>query len=701
MGDKGVPLMGSTHNQVGGTVHGSVVQAGKIIVNPRRDAVAETADQLAHAVATRWRREEEQRRVRDPFPLPVGWRPAPEELTDHWANIRGTPAGGSAEPLVLSGRLPGIAELYRRIPSGRLVVLGRAGAGKTILTSRFVLDTLAVRGDGDPVPVIFGLGSWHPGRTELRDWLTAALLRDHPGLAAAAPGGSTMAAALVSAGWVLPVLDGFDEIADGLHRAALEALNASALPLLLTSRTAEYAAAVAGTDVLTAAAAVELTDLAPADLDAYLPRSTRKIVSAGTVSSAWDPVLAEVRRSPSGPLAAVFTTPLMVALARTTYSDTPHRDPAELLDTNRFSTAEVVEEHLLDNVIPTAYRRVGLDPRWDADRARHWLGHLARHLDRLGTRDLAWWRLSSAVRPGARAFVLGAVCALVVAVLNGAIDLLTYPRVDVFRERPALILMIDALGNGLLVGVMFGGVYRRLARADSAFEPSRVRVTGRLSPARANWRARLATGLVAGTAFGVANGVVFGLLGYLTFDGVRLLDTLLSGLLAGSVLGPVFGLASGVVFGVLSALETQLDVRAAVRPADLLRANRVNVLARVLIFTVLFGFIVVGGILSMTEVLRLFVVPIELEFGPGLRFWLLGGLGGGLSYALALTAWGHWLVFGRIWLPLTGKLPWALPEFLDDAYQRGVLRQAGAVYQFRHARLQDHLTRGGRGTGDL
>ncbi|MEZ0094419.1 hypothetical protein [Streptacidiphilus sp. EB129] len=45
----------------------------------------------------------------------------------------------------------------------------------------------------------------------------------------------------------------------------------------------------------------------------------------------------------------------------------------------------------------------------------------------------------------------------------------------------------------------------------------------------------------------------------------------------------------------------------------------------------------------------------------------------------------------RLWLPLTGKLPWDTVAFLDDAYQRGVLRQTGAVYQFRHLRLQHHL----------
>lgn len=78
----------------------------------------------------------------------------------------------------------------------------------------------------------------------------------------------------------------------------------------------------------------------------------------------------------------------------------------------------------------------------------------------------------------------------------------------------------------------------------------------------------------------------------------------------------------------------------------------------------------------------------------------VGGLGGGLSYTLAFTAWGQWILLSRIWLPLTGRLPWAVTAFLDDAYRRGVLRQAGAVYQFRHARLQDHLSRAYRNRAD-
>jgi hypothetical protein len=50
------------------------------------------------------------------------------------------------------------------------------------------------------------------------------------------------------------------------------------------------------------------------------------------------------------------------------------------------------------------------------------------------------------------------------------------------------------------------------------------------------------------------------------------------------------------------------------------------------------------------------------------------------SYMLArgLLAWRH-------------LLPWRLMSFLADAHRRGVLRQAGAIYQFRHIKLQHRL----------
>ncbi|MBE8526014.1 helix-turn-helix domain-containing protein [Amycolatopsis sp. H6(2020)] len=662
-----------------------------------RGALADAAERLAQAVASRWQREEEQRRIHDPFPLPVRWRPLPPRLTDHWANIRRVPAGATADPLDLSGELGEIAATYRRIPSGRLVVLGRAGSGKTVLTLRFVLDRLRARSPADPVPVLFGLGSWDPGAAALRDWLIDGLLRDYPGLAAAAPGGSTLAAALVEGGYVLPVLDGFDEIADGLHRAALEALNGTTLPLVLTSRPDEYAAAVAATDVLTAAAGVELTDLTPADVLGYLPRTTRRPAPDGAPGTVWDPVIGELGSDTGAALAAVLSTPLMVVLARTVYSDAPGDDPSVLLDSRRFPTAEAVEDHLLGSFVPTVYRD---RPRWDPGRAGRWLGYLARHLDRLGTHDLAWWRLGGSLRRSSRivAVVLAAMLATAVA------DWLVFVPVDIVALGflPGLAAgLVDGLLVGSVVGLAFGLVHGiMVVYGGLVFEPSRMQVrlrgrTGRpegglLRRFAGRFGAGLLGGFVVGLGYGPVTAITRAVANGFPPEFGELVETAAVNTL---VSGLVFGLAAGATFGLISVLETPLDLSSAASPGTLLRANRTTVVRQVLAFGPLLALAIAAGGRVVVELLQGVLGPLVWTLSGGLIIGAIGGLGGAVAYVFAFTAWGQWLVVSRVWLPLTGRLPWATAAFLEDAYRRGILRQAGAVYQFRHARLQDHLAR--------
>jgi hypothetical protein len=43
-------------------------------------------------------------------------------------------------------------------------------------------------------------------------------------------------------------------------------------------------------------------------------------------------------------------------------------------------------------------------------------------------------------------------------------------------------------------------------------------------------------------------------------------------------------------------------------------------------------------------------------------------------------------------LAMRGLLPWGLMTFLDDAYNKGVLRQYGPVYRLRHQELAAHLS---------
>ena len=73
--------------------------------------------------------------------------------------------------------------MLARVPTGRLVVLGEPGAGKTMLMVRLVLDLLARRAGGGPVPILAPVASWNPAGQDLRDWLAAQLLIDHPALA--------------------------------------------------------------------------------------------------------------------------------------------------------------------------------------------------------------------------------------------------------------------------------------------------------------------------------------------------------------------------------------------------------------------------------------------------------------------------------------------------------------------------------------
>jgi transcriptional regulator with XRE-family HTH domain len=635
--------------------------------------LAEATDDLAHAVRARWRREEELRRIQDPFPLPVGWQLAPDNVMDHWENICRVSPGESAASLDLAGHLPEIADIYRRIPSGRLVVLGRAGSGKSVLAVRFVLDLLRTRPRAGAVPVVFGLGSWNPATTGFRDWLAGQLVRDHPGLAASnRPGGSNVATLLVEAGRILPVLDGFDELASGLHRAALDALNATTLPLLLTSRPGEYRS-VAGTDPLTAAAAVRLTDLTVSDLVNYLPRAT----SGSSGATVWDPVLNELRDHPARPasvnLRAVLTTPLMVGLARAIYSDPASRDPAELLDTDRFGSQYDLEDHLLGSFIPTVYR--DRHSRWDPERVRSWLGYLAQHLDRLGTHDLAWWQLGNAMRRASRMLVVGLVSGLAFGVLSGLLVwLVDTPEAGLGLGNALMVALEDWLGFGLALGLAHGA---GLTFGGGAFEPSRVRLGAR------GWarqlRARFGRRLMVGFVGGVGLGLVLGLVSAAGLNPIGLAGV---GFPGGLAIGVGFGTLSGLGWGLTAGLEAPIDIRSAVSPTGLLRTNRATVVVQ---------FVGWGLVLGLAHLL-----VIRLAFGhvdpAGFLLDLVLGPVTGLAIGTSLTAWGRWLVFARVWLPLTGRLPWSVAGFLDDGCRRGVLRQVGAVYQFRHARLQAHLT---------
>jgi hypothetical protein len=312
------------------------------------------------------------------------------------------------------------------------------------------------------------------------------------------------------------------------------------------------------------------------------------------------------------------------------------RDPAELLDAERFPTPAALTDHLFSAFIPAVYQHPPVhqpppaEPRtttrarrrWAANDARCWLSHLARHMNRLGTRDLAWWQLGDTVPRPTRA-LLGAV----------AFGCVFGPVFGLVGGYSA------GIATALAVGLAYG---------LRAFGPKPVRTHLQLR-GRAGWLLRdLAAGLAGGLGIGLATSLGLGV--------------------SGGLLG---GLAGGLVIGLAFGLAAPVDTLTAVCPWDLLAADRRNTLFKVL----------VGGLVTGL------VLRLAAGFAVGAAF----GLAFVLAYGIAGQAWCRWVLLARVWLPLTGRLPWAVVAFLDDPHRRGVLRQAGAVYQFRHARLQERL----------
>ncbi len=178
---------------------------------------------------------------------------------------------------------------------------------------------------------------------------------------------------------------------------------------------------------------------------------------------------------------------------------------------------------------------------------------------------------------------------------------------------------------------------------------------------------------------GVGLGLVLGLVSAAGLNPIGLAGV---GFLGGLAIGAGLGTLSGLGWGLTAGLEAPIDIRSAVSPTGLLRTNRATVVVQFLGWGLVLGFA--------------HLLVIKLAHGhvdpAGFLLDLVLGPVTGLAIGTSLTAWGRWLVFARIWLPLTGRLPWSVAGFLDDGCRRGVLRQVGAVYQFRHARLQAHLT---------
>jgi hypothetical protein len=684
-----------------------------------RSELSKLSDDLALAVDEQWRAEVQMRRLNDPYPLPVSWKAAPDDLVDNWSRIVSMAREWSADFARnstsflsssdgLSGEWSEIVDTFvERVPTRRLLILGGPGAGKTMLMIRLIQGLIARKKNGldVPVPVIFSLGSWNPVSQDLTAWLTECLMRDYQGLGRIGSKASykvSPAYDLLTQGYILPILDGFDELPADSRPIALDAINQSLSPgqgFVLSSRTDEFRNAAAPDNrigvKLVGVAGIELQSLNPSVAAEYLLRDAGDTAVA---ARRWQRVINELGRPT--PVGLAFRTPLMLFLARTAFNPRPGEensnslpDPAFLCNSPLLNDKRSVEEFLLAGYIPAAYRpRPGdSSPRWSVEDAERVLILLSHHLENAmgGSPDLAWWQLCRTLPR--RPITLALWTALLMAI------------------GPSITMLA-----GLLGGLMYG--FTRALFGDSW---SRV---------PADLVAGLTGGACAGTAMVIAamtavtvqifrnrdhdkwmNEIIPSSSTRWTWNSISIALILISAVLAGLFSNILFGSSISIAVGLILAIVAIIVGGMNTRPVDTARAEEPNVL----LHRERRGIIVGGTISAVLATMLCGVIgAVALsDTGNNLTYSLARGVSSlsivgafcglivGLMVRVIPQAWNlyispAWYLFTvtRWYLWINYKTPLNLLEFLADAHERrGVLRQVAGVYQFRHLDLQRHL----------
>ena len=621
----------------------------------------------------------EQRSWRAELELVI-WRSASDEQSGSLNEILGFYAG---------------ADAHAGIGNGRLVILGDAGAGKTVLANQLLLDlTASLVTTGQPpkvrqrVPVRLSLPAFDPGvddgqidsnvvAARLDAWI-ASQLREAYGLS------ERVAIGLVAAGWILPVLDGLDEMDSDEGNpvraaAAVSALNSSATggvrPIVVTCRNDRYKqlaalpARVGQKRVVQDATVVEVEPLTCEQVQAYLIRRFPDPVNRAQAQPRWKPILDQVQAG--GPLAAALGSPLRLYMALTTYYQ-PNATPKDLCKL----TTEAIDTLLFAGFIPAVasqHEKPGGGYYDDVD-VTHWLHTLARHLKRQQEEggsgsDIDLSKLWTAADKS------------ILRRWNGIIQLL-------FTGLPLLVAgSLYVRASGHLIAPNIGGrvsvfglaciVVLAVGRARSSevrlmrFDLSQLR-----APAG---RRAVATGFAVGAVVGAVSGLIFLIYGrWGSFLGLagKIEDVLGSAIAVGLVAGVAW---HGGVSGAPKAIS---------RPRELVVQGLAHDLAIPLVVGVagaiayaIGASLVVGLTGELTDRLT---AP---GTGPVFGFCIGFAIG---TFFVTDSPWPRYFIATRA-LSRRQELPTRPAVFLDWAYDAGLLRLAGVAVQFRHRDLQKHL----------
>ncbi|WP_198533922.1 NACHT domain-containing protein [Streptomyces odonnellii] len=602
----------------------------------------------------------------------------------------------------VAGSLESVSSFYRQLNPGRLVVTGApiaqangaprgdAGAGKTVLALRLLLDLARERKSADPVPIRLTASSW--SGIEIRAWLVSYLVSDY---------GFSQRDALqvVAADLVFPIVDGLDEMESkdsvsyrsrsvGLIRAIERyETGGNHCRIVITCREAHYQKLVSA-DVQPR----KVTHLSILPVNAARARQylQERVANTPISSQRWSPVLTAlgIAASPGQApqliptlLAQALDTPWRLTLVATVFQErgsdgTYLRDPADLL---QLAASGQLYEFLLDRFIGATTAGLEVDDLEAGEEVSSATIARIHQLDSKGT-----WKclaiiaryLNSNSTAGIQRTFAGRPLSSTDIILHELWPAcgLRLPRV---LERVLMAALATVVGitlwlyfvsrRGFPIGSYFaisilGGLILTFLSAGKPWPlPQHVDLRWfRIRP----HRRRLVRDIII--TFGTSSAVAFG---YGTFEW-------LTGTPFGQALksSGVLGLVLGFVMSISETLREKILAsrgRPVANPREIIRLD--SLVLSLYAFT---GF-AVGCFLITNGESHPTWLPIVTLYGALLGFFFGAGQAS-LRYWIFLVC-------------SPGKVPLRLGRFLESAYHAGILRISGTAWQFRHRELQDHL----------
>jgi hypothetical protein len=545
-----------------------------------------------------------------------------------------------------------VVDFYLDETRGRMVILGAPGTGKTVLAVSLTVGLLkrrarasASQGQTMPVPCLFNLPSWDPAGHDLTEWLEAQIV-DRFRL------GRKIAARLVHDRWIIPVLDGLDEmdseeVAPRRSQGAVLDINdyiartpGSQVVVVCRSGAKYYQRLVRG---VRDADEITVQNLNPQQIIGYIKTQCPDEVSLG----AWQSVFDALEDRNSSPILSVLDTPWRMTAAVTfaLFGGEPAMllpGPAETAGpswhagySSRISKL-LMEAFIASRILSRRNRK----RRISITKTLAQLRAVADLLTRMessgrGGKEIVlhqWWKAFNE-RKVLRSHVL-----ITWAALHFPFGVLGF------------FLTAHTIGRNKdwITGVaVLSNYFTILAYGSWKAATRKGPITLRIGSLRSARRAGMA-------AIGIVVSGLFGVLAALAY-------------------GTLYGIGSGAISATLMTLFTAssgLDPVDATRPMATLDNDR-N-------FAIIIG-IAIGAYATLYYV-TLYGFAVALTFAS---MCLLG--------SVFSSAYVRYLV--AVYFGGRRGLPLRFADFLNWCHSAGILRVSGIGYQFRHQELLDYLTR--------